>query len=263
MAAKKFQVLLFFFLFMTAANIAFAEKDKDKDKASKKDTTPDNVLLEKQWTLGLMVHTNGFGAKFRKGHNLKARQQLMWEVEFSTYKSAKEVKTINPYFTDSKSYIYGKLNYVYFLRGGVGEQRIIARKPYWGGVQLSWLYYGGLSLGITKPVYLYIINFTGTGNDITYQISTERYDPSIHFIDNIYGRAPFLTGILNLKVYPGVYLRGGLDFEFGTRNKSINSLEVGAILDYSPIPVPVMANNPKQNFFLTLYLSFSMGKRMN
>ncbi|MDD4604318.1 MAG: hypothetical protein PHF97_11000 [Bacteroidales bacterium] len=225
------------------------------------DTTPDNVLLEKQWSLGAMIHTNGWGLKFHSGHNITALRQFMWEIEFSTYKSTKEVKTINPYFSDSRSYIYGKLNYLYFLRGGVGQQHILNRKPYWGGVQVSWLYYGGFSLGLTKPVYLYIIHFKSGYSD--YEVKEERYDPEIHFVDNIYGRGSFLTGILNLGFYPGAYVKTGFDFEFGVKNKRISSLEIGGILDFSPIPIPIMAYAPKQNFFLTLYVSVMFGKRYN
>ena len=147
--------------------------------------TLDNVLLERQWSLGVHINSNGWGLKLRKGRNLAALKQFMWEIEFTTYKSAKEVRTINPYYSDSKSYIYGKLNSVYFLRGGVGFQHILNRKPYWGGVQLSYLYYGGLSVGITKPVYLFIIHSTNNTDD---QVTEERYNPEIHFLDNIYGR---------------------------------------------------------------------------
>jgi hypothetical protein len=222
--------------------------------------TLDNVLLEQQWNLGIQLNTNGWGLKFRRGRNLALLKQFMWELEFSTYKSAKEVRTINPYYSDSKSYIYGKLNYVSFLRGGVGFQRILNRKPYWGGVQLSLIYYGGLSVGITKPVYLYII-YSTTASD--YQVREERYDPERHFLDNIYGRGAFLTGITHLEFHPGVYVKGGLEFEFGTRNRAIKALEIGAILDYSPIPIAIMANNPKQSLFLTAYLSIAMGKRYN
>src|SRR5512138_1122485 len=118
------------------------------------DTTPDNVLLERQWSLGALVHTNGWGLLFRMGKNITARRQWMWEVQYSSYKAVKEVRVINPYFADAKSYIYGKLNYLSFLRGGTGEQFILTRKPYWGGVQLSAVVFGGFSLGITKPVYL-------------------------------------------------------------------------------------------------------------
>jgi len=225
------------------------------------DTLPENALLEKQWSLGALIHSNGWGLKFRRGHNVTALRQFMWEVEYSTYKSAKEIRTINPYFVDSRSYIYGKMNYVSFLRGGVGQQFILNRKPYWGGVQVSWVMYGGLSIGITKPMYLYIIYFNSGYTD--YEVREEKYDPEVHFADNIYGRGPFLSGILDLGLYPGAYLKTGFDFEFGSQNRRINALEVGGTLDFSPIPIPIMAYNPKQQFFLTLYLSFMMGKRYN
>jgi len=120
------------------------------------DSVPDNVLFERQWSLGAMLHSNGWGLKFRKGYNLTALKQFMWELEWSTYKSAKEVKVVNPYYSDSRPFIFGKLNYVSFLRGGVGLNYIFNRKPYWGGVQVSGLFYGGLSIGITKPAYVFV-----------------------------------------------------------------------------------------------------------
>ncbi|MEI6457281.1 MAG: hypothetical protein WCO93_13400, partial [bacterium] len=79
----------------------------------------------------------------------------------------------------------------------------------------------------------------------------------------IYGRASFLTGLIQLGFYPGIYIKTGLEFEFGIKNKATSALEVGATLDFSPIPVPIMAYNPKQQFFLTLYLSAMFGKRHN
>ena len=87
------------------------------------DSTPENVLLEKQWSLGAMLHTNGWGIKLRRGHNVTALRQFQWEIEFSTYKSSKELRTINPYFSDSRSYFYGKLNYVWFLREKINQGR--------------------------------------------------------------------------------------------------------------------------------------------
>jgi len=129
------------------------------------DTLPDNVLLEKQWGLGALIHTNGWGFRFRIGKNRTALRSWMWEAEYSTYKSAKEIRVLNPYFVDAKSYIYGKLNSASFIRVGTGQQYILNRKPYWGGVQLSALWYGGVSVGIGKPVYLYIIHFNSGFTD--------------------------------------------------------------------------------------------------
>jgi len=251
---KRWIVSIFIFSLVFCVHVVQAQLEEQTD------SLPDNVLLEKQWTLGIQFNTNGWGFKFRDGKNITALRQMLFEIEFSTYKSQKEVRTVNPYFSDSKSYVYGKLNYVYFLRGGVGFQHILNRKPYWGGIQLSAFYYGGLSVGITKPVYLYIIHLVSTTD---YEVIQERYNPETDFVDNIYGRAPFLTGILNLQFFPGLYGKGGLEFEFGTKNRAIKALEAGVNLDFSPIPIAIMAYNPKQHFFLVLYLSFSMGKRHN
>ena len=253
-------VTAFFFLLLVFAVIQANAQSSGK---SETDTTADNILLEKQWSLGIQLNTNGWGLKFLKGKNITALKQFMWEIEFSTYKEAKEVKSINPYYSNSKSFIYGKLNYLYFLRGGLGFQHILNRKPYWGGVQLSYHYYGGFSLAIAKPVYLYITHNSTPSGDPT-DVTEEKYDPNVHTsIENIYGRASFLTGIFNSTLYPGIYVKTGLDFEFGSRSKNIQMLETGATLDYSPIPIPIMAFNPKRSLFLTLYLSFSFGKRYN
>ena len=222
--------------------------------------TIDNVLLEQQWNFGIQLNTNGWGLKFRRGKNLALLKQFMWEIELSTYKSAKEVKSINPYYSDAKSFIYGKVNYVSFLRGGIGFQRILNRKPYWGGIQLSYLYYGGISIGIARPVYLFIVHSSSASD---YQVTEERYNPDIHFLDNIYGRGAFLSGFSSIEFHPGVYGKGGFEFEFGTKNRAVKALEAGAILDYSPFPIAIMAYNPKQSLFLTLYLSVAFGKRYN
>jgi len=224
------------------------------------DTMPDNVLTEKQWALGLLIHTNGWGLKFRYGTSRTALRIWMWEAEYSTYKSSKEIRVLNPYYPDSKSYIYGKVNSVSFLRVGTGQQYILNRKPYWGGVQLSILWMGGVSVGFAKPMYLYIIYPVNLNE---YEIREERYDPANHFAEDIYGRGPLLAGLFELSFHPGIYAKGGLEFEFGNKNKRPKALEVGACLDVSPIGIPIMAFNHKQNLFVTLYLSFTFGKRYN
>jgi hypothetical protein len=242
-------------LLSSGGSSVYAQQDTERD------TVPENVLLERQWSVGVELHTNGWGLKVRKGRNVTALRQFMWEVEFTTYKASKEIRSINPNYSDSRSFVYGKLNYVWFLRGGVGQQHILNRKPYWGGVQLSWLYYGGFSLGITKPVYLYVIYQRKGYPD---EFREEKYNPAtIGSIYDILGRGSFLAGIGQVGFHPGVYGKVGLDFEYGTKNRLISAVEVGATFDYSPIPIAIMAYNPKQSYFLTLYISAMFGKRYN
>ena len=252
---KLLTILSLLIIFMVPPGLRAQTKTDEKEEE-----VSDSVLLENQWTIGLMAHTNGWGARFRKGHNITYLKQFMWEIEFSTYKSPKEIRSVNPYFSDSKSYIYGKLNTVLFLRGGVGFQHILNRKPYWGGIQLTVFYYGGFTLGIAKPIYLNIIK---ARPDNTYYVEEERYNPDLHSVDNIYGRGSLFSGFSKIGLHPGAYAKAGLEFEFGTKNTRINSIEAGGILDFSPIPIAIMAFQPKQTFFFSLYLSVALGKRYN
>ncbi|MFO8128623.1 MAG: hypothetical protein R6T99_01815 [Bacteroidales bacterium] len=225
------------------------------------DSIRDVVLLRKQFSGGVLLHNEGWGIQFRKGRNLTYFKSFLWEVQVVSMKSPKQIRTINPYFTNAKSFVYGKLNHAYIFRGGIGMDRMLNRKPSWGGVQLRYVFYGGVSLGITKPIYLYILNFTSS--DYDYEIDIEKYDPDEHFLDNIYGRAPFSEGLGQLKVYPGIYGKFGFNFEFGTYNSRIKSLEIGAIVDFFPIGIPIMAFQDAHNYFLGFYISFSLGKRYN
>ncbi len=222
--------------------------------------TSKNILLFKEASGGIILHTQGWGLKFNKGYNKTAFKRRTLTFEFVEMQSQKQIRTINPYFTNSKSYVYGKLNSVFIIRASYGIYRLLNRKPYWGGVELRFFYMGGVSLGFAKPVYLYIIRQLPAYN---YTIYEERYDPEKHFVDNIFGRASFTKGFNKIGVYPGFQVKVGLDFDYGVYRTKVKSLEVGAILDVFPRPVPIMAFNDPNYFFLTLYLSFNFGKRYN
>ncbi|MFP4470809.1 MAG: hypothetical protein ACLFPE_09000 [Bacteroidales bacterium] len=224
------------------------------------DTILNKVILRKEIMGGAMLHTAGWGLLFRKGYNVNAFTKNLWEAELMGVKDPKEVRVnfYGAYYSNANSYIYGKLNKVYVFHGGLGQQRLLNSKPYWGGVELRLTYYGGISIGIAKPMYLYIINQNNFA-----LIESERYNPDKHFIEDIYGRAPFLDGIQHTKFHPGLYLKGGLNFEFGQYNTSIKALEVGVIADGFAIPIPIMAFRDKNYFFLNFYLNFTFGKRYN
>ncbi len=226
------------------------------------DSVLNEVLLRKKFSAGIVLHNLGLGVQFRKGKNITYFKSFFWEVQGVSMKSPKQIRTINPYYSDARSFVYGKLNHVYLLRGGIGFDRMLNRKPAWDGVEIRYLYGGGFSLGIAKPIYLYIIHQSST-NPLMEELEKEKYDPEKHFLDNIYGRAPFVAGMNETRFYPGLYGKLGLDFEFGVYNSRIKALEIGAIVDVYPMGIPVMAFQEPRNFFITLYLSFSLGRRYN
>lgn len=248
-------IVLFIATLLPFASVVRAQEEMMID-------TSKNILLLKETSAGIMLHTQGWGLKFNKAYHKTAFKKRMITAEFLEMQSQKQIRTINPYFTNSKSYVYGKLNSVFILRTGYGIHRLLNRKPYWGGIELRYFYMGGLDLAIAKPVYLYILKpISPAGYE--YSITEERYNPDEHFVDNIFGRASFTKGFNQLSFYPGAQVKVGLDFDYGVYNSKVKSLEVGVILDVFARPVPIMAFNDPNYYFLTFYFSFNFGKRYN
>lgn len=252
---------LFRFTFISALIFCFSVAHGQAILLS--DTTIDNttVLLRKEKSGFFMIHTGGFGIGYRSGKHITGYKKKMFEIELTGMKHPKEIKISNPYFENSKSYVFGKENSFFMLRAGLGKQKIINSKPYWGGVELRYFYYGGFSLGLLKPVYLYILNETGTPN--IYNLAMERYDPDKHFAENIFGRAPFFHGFDQLKPMPGLYAKIGFNFEYGTYDENLKAIETGITIEAYLKPVPIMAFNENKNIFISLYLSFHFGYRGN
>lgn len=222
------------------------------------DYSSDSVLYKQTLSGGVIFHNRGYGAGLRRGKNQSVFRNVFYEINLINTKSPKQIRSINPYFPNSKSFVYGKLNELFVLRGGVGTTKQINRKPYWGGVELRYIYAGGVSLGIAKPVYFYTSKF-GTTPEI---YETEKFDPDLSIFE-IVGRAPFTMGMNEIKLHPGIYAKAGLDFEFGSYKSKINSLELGTVLELFFTNIQLMADKNPQRFFFTFYISYSFGKRYN
>ncbi len=216
-------------------------------------------ILSRERSAYLIGHTRGFGFGYQQGKILNIYSTLFWEVQFATMKHPKEYRRTNESFPNTRTYSYGKLNRIYMLRGGLGLQRIYADKPYWGGVQVRYHFSGGLNLSVAEPMYLYILYYNSS--DGKFYRLLEKYDPETHFTDNIYGRGPVGKGLLESKIYPGIYLKGGLSFDYGDQQAMIRSLEVGIAADAFLKTIPIMAFTRNPNPYLTLYLALHIGNR--
>ncbi|MDQ3112273.1 MAG: hypothetical protein M3R17_20500 [Bacteroidota bacterium] len=215
------------------------------------------LLYRNEANVGLIVTTNGFGLGYRRGWHVTNARKRVFEIEMVTYRHPKEVKIVNPYFDRPKGYFYGKLNSLFILRPGFGYQNVIYSKPAHNGIEIRYVTFIGVSLGLAKPVYLDILEPTTILGDR--HVITQRYDPEKHFVDNIYGRAPFMRGVGETKIYPGGYLKFGLNFEYGTLDNDVKAIETGITLDLYPKAIPLMANELNHHYLLALYISFTYG----
>ena len=241
---------LYIFIFSLFPLFVFAQSETNFEDSK--------VLWYKESYGGLVFHSSGWGLNARMGKHKTGFVKRFYEFDITSLHNAKEVKQ-ETYYEGSKKYIYGKLNNLYVLRTGIGLQRIITHKPVWGGTELRFISLLGASIGITKPLYLYIIS---TSQDDA-PIQVEKYNPAKHDIHRIYGKGPFFRGFNQLHVYPGLYLKTGLNFEYGTTDNSVSALEAGIILDYYNKRIPIMAYNYNSNYFISLYFSINFGTRYN
>ncbi|HTB07903.1 MAG TPA: hypothetical protein VK806_13205 [Bacteroidia bacterium] len=208
---------------------------------------------------GGFLHSQGWGLFFRRAKIKSIFKKYFWEIETATMHNPKEYKISNQNYPDASGYYFGKLNGVQMFRAGFGCNRMVWRKNDERCVEIDAVYAAGLSLAVTKPVYLEIIE--STPNPEEFILSTEKYNPNTDNPGNIYGRASIFDGLGELSVYPGGYGRLGLNFDYANRHNTVKAIEVGAELDLYPKVIPIMAFNPNSQYFLNLYISFSIGKR--
>ena len=220
-----------------------------------------SIQFRNESYFGVNLNSHGWGFSYRKGKHVTGTLKRMMDFDYVSYRHPKEVKMQNRSFSgNSKSYYYGKLNNVGILRGGYGFQKVIFDEELPGALQIRLNYYAGVSIVLLKPVYLEVYKRSLINPDV-YELVTEKYNPSEHFVENIYGKAPFFRGINEVKLNPGAYGKFGVSFEYGADQESIKAIETGVILDFHPQPLKVMAFNTNNPLIFSFYVTINWGKR--
>ncbi len=214
------------------------------------------TIYASESSLGIHLHTSGLGFNYRYNKYLTGFTKRSYEIEWATIKHPKEVKSYNPNFDNAKSYVLGKLASFSTLRLSVGYHKVFIGKQSVKGVDISWLYNIGLSLGYAKPYYLLIIKRIDQ-NQIPLQ--SEIFDPNKHNVANIFGRDSGLKGLFEGKIYPGIHSKFGFNFETSPYSDGLKSIECGVAVDYYFKTIPIMALAKNYNFFFNLYINFLIG----
>lgn len=217
------------------------------------------VLTTDELYGGLIIHTQGAGVSLRRAVFKNAEQARLWGADLVYLRHPKEEKTSNPAYEDGRPYVYGKVNAFHMLRLLTGGQTHHSAKLRRDAVRFSTSWTFGPSLGLLKPIY-HLIGYT----DIPYDyLATERYDPSVHFSDDIYGAAAWSNGLDELQLVPGLHFSYSVDFEYGTERATPRALSIGAAVDGFLWKPEILADKFEQNryAFVTLFARFDVGKR--
>jgi hypothetical protein len=213
------------------------------------------VFFRNEKSLGLLLNSDGLGISYREAKRINYLNKNILEFDLGTLKHPKEYKMYNPYTTGTGSYVFGKLNSVFFLRGGIGHQHEIFKKEDLGGVAIRYFISAGPVIALAKPIYYRIMYISG--NQFT--LKEEKFDITVHQPTDIYSKASFTKGFNEIKAYPGLYAKGGFNFEYSKEDKVIHAIELGAQINAFPKKIPIMAGSDNKALFFSLFVSYRFG----
>lgn len=227
--------------------------------AQEHDTENGNTVMRRDYLGGLNFNANagatGWGVAFEYGIQKTYKYRKTFGFLFTNIRHPKEFK-IYSLFSNSRGYYFGKLNSLVSLRPLYGGKLILFPAKRENGIEITAKWAAGPSLGLLKPVYLRIDKSNNSTTD-------ERYDPSIHNLENITSRSSWTTGLGEAQFKVGIFAKAGFDFNFSTTKNKISGGEIGVMTDYFiGEPLVLLYDNAGNNLFASLYLQFNLGQKL-
>ncbi len=158
------------------------------------------------------------------------------------------------YYSESgNTFKWGKENYLYSIRLSYVREFTFFKKANTQGVQVNGLIAAGPTLGLEAPYYVEV-----KAGQFTVK---EPYDPNKHKYSDIIGTGNILQGVGQSKIVPGLNLKAGLAFEFGTFKSNVVGIEVGFQVDAFTRDIMMMPTTENYNIFPSAYATLFYGSR--
>ncbi len=208
---------------------------------------------------GLNLNTNGGligGLMFRHSQERKPGRYLNLGIELVNIKHPNEVRYPGGN-SAGNVYILGKKNYLFTLRPQIGYEFVLFSKGKEDGIQVDAIVNGGPSIGIVKPYYIQYQDST--------QIHIIPYSASLQDA-SIVGPGGFFHGFDRIRFVPGLHLKTGLSFEFGSFGSGVSGIEAGSLIEAYTQRIDILdisSSFPTYNrwFFTSLYVNIFFGGR--
>jgi hypothetical protein len=236
-------------LLVIGLNYAFGQGELDKQQ---------KVFFRNERTGAIYFSTDGYGLSYREGKRINYLNKRLIEFDIGHLVHPKEYRMSNPYYQTPGTFVFGKENSVFFIRGGLGHQHEIFKKADLGGIAIRYFFSGGPAIAFCKPIYYEILKSTN-GQGTEFQIVVEKFDITKHDPTMIYGRSNYFKGFNEMKLKPGLYVKGGFNFEYSKQDKVIHAIEIGAQVNAFLQEVPIMATVDNKAVFFSLFVSYRFG----
>ncbi|MDO9580689.1 MAG: hypothetical protein Q7J06_09025 [Bacteroidales bacterium] len=214
------------------------------------------VFFRNERSYAILLNSDGIGVSYRAAKRIDYLNKSLIEIEAGTLKHPREYKLSNPYIQSAGSFVFGKLNTVIYLRGGLGHQHELFKKADLGGIAIRYFYSAGPVMAIYKPIY-YKVLYPVSLSEV--DIKEEKFNVSIALPQDIYSKASFTKGLNETKVLPGLFAKGGFNFEYSKEDKVIHAIEIGAQINAFPKKIPIMASSDNKTIYFSLFVSYRFG----
>lgn len=216
------------------------------------------IIYDKELAFDFRIHTHGFFSFGVDVGTIKTYYKTQfYHFEVGGIKHPREYRQDRLQASLSSSYIYGKQNNLYALRGGWGEKRYFSEKGENRGVAVGISYELGPSLGLLRPYYLDL----ELDGDIKPMPYTPETASAFLDINRIQGASGIAYGWDDLKFRPGGHAFAGIHLDWGAFDKTVRALEVGVMADFYFGKVPIMVSEDNRAYFINLFVNFQFGRR--
>ncbi len=240
------KLLINFLLIFYGATALYGQGELDEQQ---------KIFFRNERSFAVMLNSDGFGIGYREAKRLDYLNKRFFEIDAGYLKHPKEYR-LSSIYPQAGSFVFGKLNSVFYIRGGLGQQHELFQKADLGGVAVRFFYSGGANLALYKPIYYKVVHPISIDQAV---LREEKFDVQIHDPTMIFGRASFIKGIKETKVLPGLYAKSGFNFEYSKEDKVIHAIEVGAQLNAFVKKIPIMESTRNKALFFSFFVSYRFG----
>ncbi|MBK7764096.1 MAG: hypothetical protein IPI46_12255 [Bacteroidetes bacterium] len=228
--------------------------------------------LTQEMATGFRLNSDGWTFFVNRGFIKQEEHKTTFlSIDISEKKHPKETRTVNENFNlvypnevKPLPYKYGKVNNFYQLKIGYGAFRELTGRLDKKSVTISWVYNGGLSIGLLKPYYLDMLVPEGNTYVRKFQKYSEENKESFLDLNNrgtILGGSYFTKGLGGLSIQPGLHLKSGFYFDYAATRKSFLGVEIGASAEFYTKKIEIMKNTQNSSYFINFYADIRFGKR--
>lgn len=220
------------------------------------------VIYKKDFSMGIRWYTQGYGIFAEIGRQQGYSKKKFYQLEIAEILHPKQTKTSadnSSNNSSAKSYFFGKQNTFFVLHGGYGYRKLIGEKSEKSGVEVSWSYLIGGSIGLLKPYYIYLEG----SSDAPSQAIKYSEENELQFLDknSINGSAGLIYGIEKTKIMPGLHGKLILHFDWARHDEALKEIQIGFSLDAYLKKVPIMVIETNRQFFPQVFAGLAFGRR--